>query len=182
MDFNIQKATAQDDLSKNFPPTNKSPAYQKNVNLLTAWRDMVARKNNVPRGFVIKDEVLDKIAFNSPPDMESLEKCGFKTRVLSDNIKAEIINLLNESQPSIEVESEKYNSGTVFRLTTTQKEIYQQSRSLLQQQAQKYNINPELIINQTNLQHLISGYKVIANTLLGWRYVVFGQELKKLIA
>ena len=80
------------------------------------------------------------------------------------------------------MESKKHNPKIVFRLTEAQKEIYQQSRFLLQEQAKKYQINPELIINQTNLQHLISGYKSITEILLGWRYIVFGQALEKLIA
>lgn len=182
MDFNVQKATAKDDLCKNFSFANKSSAYQENVNLLTSWRDISARKYNVPRSFVIKDEVLDKIAFNAPSDFETLEKCGFKTRVLQQNTKEEILDLLNNKILPQVVESKKHNPKIVFRLTEAQKEIYQQSRFLLQEQAKKYQINPELIINQTNLQHLISGYKSITEILLGWRYIVFGQALEKLIA
>ncbi|MES2677487.1 MAG: ribonuclease D [Pseudomonadota bacterium] len=182
MDFNVQKATAEDDLVKNFSFANKSFVYRENVILLTSWRDVAARFYNVPRGFVIKDEVLDKIAFNAPNDLETLEKCGFKTRVLKKNIKEEIIDLLNNKSSLKVVESKKHNSKTALKLTEAQKEIYQQSRVLLQEQAKKYQINPELVINQTNLQHLISGYKSITEILPGWRYVVFGEELEKLIA
>ena len=182
MGFNVQKATAEGDLCKNFSFVNKSFSYQENVELLTKWRDETARNYNVPRSFVIKDEVLDKIAFNSPNNIESLEKCDFKTRVFRENIKLKIINLLNSKAPADQALSQKCSSKIVFKLNETQKEIYQQSRVLLQEMASKYSVNSELIINQTNLQHLILKYKSIAEMLPGWRYIVFGKELEALIA
>ncbi len=145
------------------------------------WRDDAARKHNVPRSFVFKDEVLDKIAYNNPHDIESLEKCGFKTRISRENIKLEIINLLNNKTEKTNSEVANKEPKIVFKLSDAQKEIYQKSRIILQEQAEKFSVSPELIINQSNLQHIISGYKSIDKILPSWRYIVFGAELEKLI-
>ncbi len=179
MDLGIKKATAADDLCKNFSFVNKSLIYQENINLLVYWRDGTARQHNVPRSFVFRDEVLERIAVSNPNDLESLVKCGFKTRVSNSDFKPEIVDLLKNKKLSTQEPSKK-KPRNIFRLDKAKKELYQKSRILLQTQAQKHQISPELIINQTNLQHLISGYKLIDEVLIGWRYLVFGVELEKL--
>lgn len=185
MILGIKKATAHDDLCKNFSLANKSSTYQENINLLVEWRDQAAKQYNVPRSFVFRDEVLERIASRNPHSIESLEKCDVKTRVSNINFKqnflAEIIDLLKNKKPINVEEPLKSGLKMTFRLTEYQKELYQKSQILLQDQAAKFQISPEIIINQTNLQHLISGNKLIDEILAGWRYEVFGVELERLL-
>jgi ribonuclease D len=183
MDLGIKKATNDDNLCKNFSLANKSLTYQENINLLVEWRDQAAKQHNVPRSFVFRDEVLEKIAVANPNNLESLEKLNIKTRVPNADFKQQllsiIINLLT-NKPNAE-KLKTIQPRNISRLTETQKELYQKSRLLLQVQAQSHQISPELIINQTNLQHLISGNKLIREVLFGWRYLVFGEALEELI-
>ena len=185
MDLGIKKAIASDDLCKNFSLANKSQTYQENVNLLVGWRDQKAKWHNVPRSFIFRDEILERIAARNPRDIESLEKCGLKTRVSDADFKqkflAEIIDLLKNKKPSTAEEANRSSLKTTFRLNESQKELYQKSRILLQDQATKHQISPELIINQTNLQHLILGSKLVDEVLFGWRYLVLGEALEALI-
>ena len=167
------------DLSRNFSFINKDQNYQKNINLLVEWRDKIAKQNNVPRSFVIKDDLLKRIAIFSPTNTQELEKHNFKTKILNLDIESEITTLMHSSKPKTK---QAHTKTTIFRLDEKQKEIYQKSKILLQEQATKYQVNSELIINQTNLTNIISGYQTIANSLPGWRYEVFGQELDLLIS
>lgn len=178
MDLNVKKSLAADDLLKNFSFAGKSASYQENVEILVSLRNAVARELNVPRSFVFKDDVLSKIAFVSPSEISDFEKCSFKTRVSRPTLKAEMIKLLKQKPTS---SAKKDNPRIDTRLSEEQKENYQKSRLLLQECAEKHQINPELIINQSNLICLISGNKLIADLLPDWRYEVFGKELKNLI-
>ena len=171
------KKVKDDNLSKNFSLVNRSLFYQENVRLLVNWRDEVARQNNIPRSFVIKDNLLGKIAFFSPKNIAQLEEYNFKTRVRRRNIKLEIIRLLSKRDRTRDKQKPKID----FRLSAKEKIIYEQSKILLRKQAKKYQMNPELIINQLNLQHIISGQKSISDLLFSWRYVVFGRKLAKLL-
>jgi len=183
MSLNIKKVLSEDDLCKKFSLTNKPQSYQENINLLVKWRDQAAKEHNVPRSFVVRDEVLEKISATNPNHIETLEQFNIKTRVPNADFKqkflTEIIDLLTNkplaNKPTIK------QPKTVFRLSEPQKELYQKARILLQTQSQNYQISPELIINQVNLQHLILGYKSINEILSGWRYEVFGVELERLV-
>jgi ribonuclease D len=167
-------------LSRNFSFINKSLNYQKNIDLLVEWRDILAKQNNVPRSFVIKDDLLKKIAIFNSTQADQLQKCDFKTRVTNIDIKSQIINLMLDSK-QINLPKQNTKSQIVFYLNEAQKEIYQKSKILLQKKAKKYQLNSQLIINQTNLINIICGYKFVADFLSGWRYKVFGQELELLI-
>jgi ribonuclease D len=183
MDLNIQKALSEDDLCKKFSLTNKPQSYQENINILVNWRDQTAKQYNVPRSFVVRDEVLEKISTTNPGDLETLEQFNIRTRVSNSDFKqkflTEILDLLT-NKPITEKPITK-KTKIIFRLTEPQKELYQKARILLQTQSQSHQISPELIVNQVNLQHLISGNKLINEILAGWRFEVFGVELERFI-
>lgn len=180
MDLNIIKVLENDDLNKKFSFLNQSKEYIQNIKLLTKWRDDKARLVNVPRGFVIKDEVLDRIAYCNPQTFEKLEKCGFKTRILDQNIKSEILDLMVNKPLEVDFNIDDYQRITT-RTTDEQKTLLKQAKILLQEKAAQYQISPELIINQNNLSHLVFGYKKVSDILLSWRYKVFGADLNNLI-
>ncbi len=179
MKLNVQKAINDTDLCKKFSFINRSFSYQENVMLLTKWRDDKARKHNIPRGFVFNDEVLDKIANKAQINLDFLDNYVFKTRVSRSQTKSEIIELFkNKIHFGSEV-TDKFKAST--RMTEAQKELFQKGKELLQTQAEKHKVNPELIINQPGLQQLIFSQKPIADILFGWRYLVVGKELEELI-
>ncbi|MFT5702991.1 MAG: ribonuclease D [Rickettsiales bacterium] len=181
MDDNVQKYLAEDDLLKNFSFSGKSAIYQKIIEALVIWRDCLARNLDVPRSFIIKDEIVSKIAFNNPKNIGELAKCGFKTRISKSDLKSEIINLILNQNKKLAHNPEHNSPQIALRLSEEQKETYQKSRELLESQAKKYQINPELIINQANLVKLILGSKLIENVLKDWRQDIFGEQLSKLI-
>jgi ribonuclease D len=184
MNLNIQKAINDNNLFKNFSLISKKPIYCENIILLVNWRDKTAQKHNVPRSFVFKDNILQIIAASNPNNIEELEKCNIKTRIsnskFKENFLSEIVELLNNKPKNLSLE--KLQPKIIFKLNQNQKDLYQQARTLLQSQAEKHQINPELIINQTNLQQIISGNKSIDDVLRGWRFEVFGEELRNLVS
>lgn len=171
----LMNKAIDDDLYKKFSSFGKNNSYQKNIELLVPWRDDLAKRRNVPRSFVIKDKLLDKIANYHPKNFDDLQKCGFESRLDNGTIKKEIIEFLQYQ--NVEINDKKIN----FKLNQKQHSLYQKSRELLQENALKHNVNAELIINQDDLKQIILGYKKIAKILTGWRSIVFGQDLEKLI-
>ncbi|MFT6106693.1 MAG: ribonuclease D [Rickettsiales bacterium] len=181
MDENIGKYLSADDLLKNFPTINKTAIFQENIKSLVVWRDILARNLDVPRSFIVKDDVLSMIAFKGPKNISELEKCGFRTRVSKSDLKSEIIVLIAKQRKIMDLNPREDDPQMTLRLDEEQKEAYQKARELLQSQAEKYEVSPELIITQGNLSKIVSGKKLIKDVLKDWRFEVLGEDLAKLI-
>ncbi|MFT6331805.1 MAG: ribonuclease D [Lentimonas sp.] len=172
MELNVKKATDEDDLLKKFSLGNKDEIYCQNVVLLANWRDEKSRKKDVPRGYVMRDDMIEMIALGG---VAALDDLNFKSR------RRDEVALVLENRDSVK-DLEFSSKMIVFRMNKSQKEILQKSKDILQIQANKYQVNFQLIINRVNLESVVLGNKSVKESLSGWRYEVFGEELEKLIS
>ncbi len=166
-------------LFKKFSFQRKSKIYEKNIKLLVPWRDNKARKNNIPRSFVIKDEVLSLIAEKNPQNLEELNQLYLANK-LNEKLKMEILILL-QSALSYGVNLFSDEDNFSFKLSEKQNSFYLQAKTLLNQKSLEQGLKPEFIINQNNLKMIILGHKKIEDILSGWRFIVFGNDLQNLI-
>lgn len=166
----------EDDIFKKFPFVGRGRNYQENIKLLVEWRDDFARRSNVPRSFVIKDKLLERIAYKNPRSVEELMSCEFETRI--SGLRREILNLIkdvNFEEEAVVLERKS------FRMGEKQSKLYKVSRALLQKNAKEHNLSEQLVINQDDLRGIVMGNKKIEEVLRGWRFQVFGKDLEKLI-
>lgn len=176
--------TEEKNLFKKFSCYNKDKIYQKNIQLLLPWRDHLARKLNLPNSFIIKDDLIDKIASLDPRDLTSLENCSPKVKSVNLDFKKQIIDILNQKNSTNDNQVQQINRSLErvnFRLSEEQNILYQKARSLLQSKAKQHNLKPEFIINKNDLRSIILGNETVEQVLSGWRFEVLGLDLKKII-
>jgi len=164
-------------LFRKFSFQKKRRIYEKNIRLLIPWRDDKAKQCNVPRSFVIKDEDINLIADNNPQNLEELNQIRFVGK-LAEKLKIEILTIL-QNELCYDLNQSKDSLG--FKLSEKQHSLYARAKNLLNQKSLEQNLKPEFIVNQNNLKMIILGYKRIEDVLLGWRFIVFGNDLQNLI-
>lgn len=166
-------------LFKKFSFQRRSKIYERNVKSLVFWRDNKARNNNIPRSFIIKDDLLNLIAEKNPQNLEEFNQIYLAGK-LNDKLKTEILFLLqNAPDYKLDLFSDEENFN--FKLNEKQNSLYAQAKNLLNKKSLEQGLRPEFIINQSNLKMIILGYKKIEDILFGWRFMVFGNDLQNLI-
>ena len=171
--YNINKQN----IFRKFSLTTKNAAYFTKLKSLILWRDKVAKEKNIPRSFILKDDILNEIAKNDPKNLKQLKEILDLQKAKRTNLGKDILAVLKKAKTNKKLKAKVLNN----KLSEKQKTIYQKAQNLLQEKSSSYQIRPELIINQGDLKQIILKNLKLKKALFGWRYVVFGKELKKLI-
>jgi ribonuclease D len=181
MDYSLNRNydTDNQDLFKKFPLTNKNQSFQDNLKLLIPWRDALAKKRNLPRSYILKDDLLSKISAVNPNSLEAIDQCLPGDKFINSRLKKEILALLQSKEPDIY--SDVVTNKVISRLNEEQELLYQKTRVLLQKKAKAFNLKAEFIINQNDLRQIILNHKSPAQVLQGWRFEVLGPELEEMI-
>ncbi len=166
------------DLFKKFPLINKSPEYCQSVKTLILWRDKLAKEKDIPRSFVLKDAVLNEIAKKNPRSKEELVKIFASQNIRNTRSINKILNLLKGQK---KIKKNKKIKFVNLKLNESQKVIYQEAQNLLASKSDDNKIRPEIIVNQSDLKQIILKNIKLKKVLFGWRYLVFGKYLKKII-
>ncbi|WP_409362081.1 ribonuclease D [Bartonella heixiaziensis] len=148
---------------------------------IAAWREREARRYNVPRRHIMKDECLIEIAIQQPKD-ESALKC---LRSLHKNwdklsITQTLIKAINEgfevdlsSLPALP----KHNPHND---TTTA--VIDLLKVLLKLVANENGIAPKIIATSNDLEKIANGgVKKNIPAMNGWRYEIFGQKAEEML-
>lgn len=143
-----------------------------------AWREVAAARRNVPRKWVVSDEVLVEICKNQPRDIQRLRRIR-GTDQISDRDAAGLVAAVNDGlacnpddlpqlqhheRPSAEMESVLDLMYAVLRIVSDRE-----------------GIAPQLIASRDDL-YAFARKREGARLSTGWRYEVCGHELKRLLS
>ena len=156
---------------------NAQPHYLARLQALASLREKEAIRKNIPRGRLIRDDVLTEIAYHNPSTLKQLtdmrgagrsltqEKLGQK--ILENIIKANTLPVGECPQLDITQHGKKPALGQVDLL-----------RVLLKIRAEKYKVAEKLIATTKDLESflLLKEIDSLHSLLHGWRYNVFGQD------
>ena len=121
-------------LFKNFSFNDKNNICKENIKSLIIWRDDTAKKRNIPRRFVMKDDLLIKISREIPRNMEQLNKCCAGYRFSKKRPKEQILTILHKNlriykKQKTENKTHNYDltieTNLNFKLNDAQNKIYQ---------------------------------------------------------
>ena len=168
------------------------------------FRDGLAIKLNIPRGWVFRDSIIANICVKQPKNQEELEqiesyvsyinflkKKNFKA-VLSrlEEITAEILKITNLAS-SKEAFAEAIPKSEARHLIHREKQLLQMLKNHLLKIGEKYQINPSLIatkkflrdiIYNSNIEDIVD-VKQLGSFFTGWRQKVWlGEDLEILPA
>ncbi|WP_375610456.1 MULTISPECIES: ribonuclease D [unclassified Bartonella] len=159
----------------------KKPRELAVLQKIAAWREREARKYNMPRRHIIKDECLIEIAIQQPKDesalkrLRSLNKNWDKFSIAQSLIKAvhEGLEVDLSTLPPIP----KHNP-----LNDTTAAVIDLLKVLLKIVANENSIAPKIIATSNDLEKIANGgIKKNIPAMNGWRYEIFGQKAEQLL-
>jgi ribonuclease D len=145
---------------------------------LAAWREAEAQARDVPRGRVLKDDVLVEIASAAPKNADELGNLRAfprgmeRSRAGTDILAAVQRGLARDPKtlPKIERERRNGNGATVELL-----------KVLLRQVSEVHGVAAKMIATVEDLETLAANNRAKIPALSGWRREIFGEKALELI-
>jgi ribonuclease D len=145
---------------------------------LAAWREAEAQARDVPRGRVLKDDVLVEIASAAPKSADELGNLRAfprgmeRSRAGTDILAAVQRGLARDPKtlPKIERERRNGNGATVELL-----------KVLLRQVSEVHGVAAKMIATVEDLETLAANNRAKIPALSGWRREIFGEKALELI-
>ena len=155
----------------------RKPIQLAALHRLAVWREERAMNKNLPRGFIMKDEVLAEIARRLPADEKELGKLRLLKPIKNEHEQKRIIDLLNEvrnadpnSYPAPKKKPDTLPNGELIGLLTI----------VLKQCCREANVASRLVASRKDLDQVALGRSDIP-CMQGWRFDVFGQYAEQLL-
>ncbi len=186
MDFLANPATyvtEDGDAWRRLKMRNPSPKLFAAACALAAWRENEAKRRNVPRNRVIKDDALLELAASRPETVDALNKSRLLTREnrSGDAAKA-ILNTLTQAGQSSSAEMTYPKAGGA-RPNAAQTALSELLRTLLRAKAADADVAPRLIASTADIDRLaMEDAPSDLPALQGWRCEVFGVDALRLKA
>lgn len=170
--------TEPEDAWRRVKTRTQTPKYLAMVKALAAFREEMARKQNIPRNRIFKDDALIELASNKPKSMEEL---GRSRLLLREARKGEIAEgILAAVQRGLDMpEDEMPRPDRSRDRLHVNPALADLLRVLLKAKSEKAGVAAKLIAPSADLDALAAGERDIA-ALKGWRHEVFGADAIRL--
>ncbi|XOV89320.1 MAG: ribonuclease D [Pseudomonadota bacterium] len=157
-----------------------SPPELNRLQALCAWRELCARRLNLPRNRVVEEKALVALVRTRDPDRETLASAGLTPRQIrkyGDDIMEVLqsASLADAGSFPPSLDEEPVSNDRIKRL-----------KQLVDQQAEALSIAPEMLVRRRQLEELLrsnnggSGFELPA-ALQGWRREVIGDRLLRAV-
>ncbi len=148
---------------------------------LAAWREMEARRANLPRGRVLKDEALLEIASQAPSSVAELSHMrGLSSGMAEGRYGAAILEAIARAKA---LPPEKCPDGEEKkRLSGEAVAVFDLLKVLLRQISNRHGVAAKLIASSEELEALAGQDEPDIKPLKGWRRELFGQTALELKA
>ncbi len=140
---------------------------------LAKWRELTARKLNLPRNFVLRDQPLLEIAAHTPktsPELKKIRDIGKLSVAHSEEILIllERAALIEEQDlPPLKKRSKKSE--------TYDKAMAELLKVLLKMKSEEHNVAERLVADSDDIVEISSAKTPDVNAMKGWRYEIFGK-------
>lgn len=161
---------------------NRTPAYLNQLRAVAAWRERMAQRKDVPRGRLLKDEVVLQVAAMAPHNMEDLSQVrGALKHLSADNAKS-LLTALEEARA---LPREKYpvDDKKKKMLSSRQESVVDVLKLLLKRQCDEAGVASKLVAGKEDLAALLMEEDASQVACLqGWRYELFGKVASRFIS
>ncbi len=141
---------------------------------IAEWREALAQTKNIPRGWLIKDDVLIDIAKLKPSTIDSLSSIRGVSEKFSDKFGCTILQLISaavDKKPSPQDAHKKPK-----KVTEKEEALADLLMAQVRLKAATANVNPTSLTNRKELLQLIQGQRDI-ELLSDWRNDMIGKDL-----
>ncbi len=149
---------------------------------ITAWREHSAQRKDVPRGRLLKDDIILQIASLDPSNIEELTQVRGVMKHMSNDTAKSLIVALNEARLLPRAEWPK-DEKKKRMLGADQEVLVDVLRLLLKLLCEQEHVASKLVANKEDLSALVLGKDLeeVACTH-GWRYDVFGKTAQEFLS
>ncbi len=146
---------------------------------VAAWRELEARRRNLPRQWVLKDEVLVELARRKPATPETLSEIrDLNVRSLADSGKG----LIAAIEAGLAVPGSDLPRFERRPVSETDTEgVVKLMGALVRVRAEEHGIAVPLLATQGDLDQLAAGGEEDNPLLQGWRRELIGHDLMRLL-
>jgi ribonuclease D len=148
------------------------PAMRARAKVLAVWREKTARLTNLPRGWVLDDEALLKVAESLPATPAALAAALSGRRPMSEALAGELLAALRDSASG----AMDTAPATDLRPTLEQKALADRLAHVVDSRAAALTVSSEILATRGELKALAMGSRDVA-ALKGWRRAEIGEEL-----
>lgn len=143
---------------------------------LAAWREIEAKKRNVPRGRIIKDEALAQIAMLRPETENQLGEIRFfASGRAKSNEGHRILSLVSNALKTPRSDWPQKEKKTP--LSSEKAAVLELLKMLLRVIAAEHHISGKMIASNEDLENLAKeGTTASIKAMSGWRYDIYGYE------
>ncbi len=144
------------------------------VQTLAAWREQTARAQDLPRGWILKDDALFDLARQQPANAEQLSHVRGIDERMSKRHGATICRLIQEAaaRPPQAFELK----GRSSKKTAEQEALLDLLMAVVRLRAAQNTLNPAILAGRKDLEQLLDG-EPSAHLLHGWRRTMAGDEV-----
>lgn len=141
---------------------------------LAIFREKIAQQKNLPRRFILKDDILIDIVRLKPETISELSKLRQFPKSFSSEDKQSLINAIQQALAQAKEEWPKHRD--FVRLNKAQEAITDCIMAIIKQSAANNDFSPELIATRKEIDAYIAGNKQV-RLLQGWRYEIAGKQV-----
>ena len=148
------------------------------LRILAAWREREARRRDLPRSFVLKEDLLLALAARRPKEAEDLRRLPALDPRQASRDGAVWLPLIEEAEGLPEAELPPRIAGKPF--SPAARALENRLRERVREKAASLGLAPEILAPRRILDALLrltAGKSRLPRELQGWRREVIGEEL-----
>lgn len=160
-------------------PRTTNPKFLGVLQTIAAWREREAQRRNIPRGRLLKDDMVLELAARPPQSMEDFGKLR-RLPPLDQENKQSLLSALQDAKklPPAKLALPPLKPP----LNARQSAMLELLRVLLRLKCEQHDVAAKLVANSEDLENFARGEKGNLPFLHGWRYQIFGEDAEKLAA
>lgn len=148
---------------------------------IAAWREIEARRINIPRGRLIKDEALAEMATHPPTTIETMARMRSVHQGFAESAKGhELLNVIKHAMNLPEEDCPKIEKKP--HLPQGLAPTIDLLRVLLKTKCDEHFVAPKLLASASDLEMIAAFDKPDVRAMHGWRYEIFGKDAMDLKA
>ncbi|MGI6216014.1 MAG: ribonuclease D [Coriobacteriales bacterium] len=147
----------------------------KHVSDIAIWREHIAQKRDIPRRWVIPDELVVEISRREPANVDELYRIRGAREKLTNSMARTLVGLIKsgkESNPDSWPERDKRRHQV-----SGSDAVADVLMGIVRLRAKESNIAPQVLATHGELMQLAAGKRNDVDVLNGWRYQIVGHEL-----
>ena len=149
-----------------------SPPGLRKLRRLCAWREQIARQQDMPRAWVVSDNSLLLMAQKSIRRLADLKQLA--------ELHSKRIRLHGDELLTLLLREDVQEQDLIMPdppLGSAQRRRLSQLRAFSRTRAEALGIAPEVLVRKKELETIVRGRKAIAEVLTGWRWQELGHHL-----